>query len=299
MRMTRNLWAGLAACSLLLLAGCGDSGKKSETAAAPAAVAPKTIPNPLRVASEGAYPPFNMTDSSGKIIGFEIDLANELCKRINVTCEIVAQNWDGIIPGLQAGKFDAIMAGMSITEEREQVVDFTAGYSTTPAYFLALNSNAVHQVDYGLPRVNLTELDDAEKASLAKLREVLKGKTIGVQAATIHANFIEDLFGNSVDVRRYDTQENLALDLAAGRIDAGLADGSAWEPFLKSEGGKDARFFGPGFDGGIFGRGIGIAIRKNEGPLLDALNGAIASMKADGSLKKLAEQWFGFDASMP
>lgn len=289
--MTSWIVRGLAAASVLVLAACGEQSDGQG--------ADRPVPDPLRIATEGAYPPYNMTDAAGNLTGFDVDVVREVCARIKVECRIVAQNWDGIIPGLQTGKYDAIAAGMSITEERERVVAFTQGYATTPAYFVALNDSPLQDIDTGLERVNLTDLDEAEKAALATLRERLKGRTVGVQSATIHANFLDEYLAGTVSVRRYDTQENLALDLAAGRIDAGLADASAWEAFLDSPEGRNASFFGPGFDGGLFGRGMGIAIRQNEPALLDALNGALASMQQDGTLKRLSEQWFGFDASMP
>lgn len=280
------------AAALLLLAACGEGDKQAQGAA------DKPVPNPLRVATEGAYPPYNMVDTAGNLIGYDMDVMREVCVRIKVECRITAQAWDGIIPGLQAGKYDVIIAGMSITEERRQVVDFTKGYATTPAYFVALNDSPLHQLSLGLERINLNEIDTTEEAAIAALRDALKGKSVGVQNATIHANFVEDTLGGVVSIRRYDTQENLALDLASGRIDVGLADSTAWEAFLDSEAGQKAGFVGPGFDGGPFGQGLGIAVRKGEERLLDALNGALASMREDGTLKRMAEQWFGFDASV-
>jgi len=258
-----------------------------------------TVPNPLRFATEGSYPPYNMYDTSGSLTGFDIELANELCRRLEVTCQVTAQNWDGLIPALQAGKYDAIVAGMSITDERREAVDFTQGYTTTPGYFVAPNTSPLQQVPFGIDEINLTEIDPAEQQALDQFKEILKGKTVGVQVATIHANFLEQYLGDVITIRRYDTQDNMVLDLTSGRIDAALADAVAWAPFLDSEQGKEASYFGPSLDGGLFGQGIGIAIAKNRPALLDALNGALTAMKQDGSLAAMAEKWFGFDASMP
>lgn len=284
----------VAAAAMLLLAACGEGDKQAKQAQG---AADKPVPNPLRVATEGAYPPFNMLDTAGNLTGFDMDVVREVCVRMKVTCQITAQAWDGIIPGLQAGKYDAIVAGMSITAERQQAVAFTQSYATTPAYFVALADSPLSRLSLGLERINLDEVDTTEEAAIAALRDALKGRTVGVQAATIHANFVEDVLGKAVTIRRYDTQENLALDLAAGRIDVGLADSIAWEAFLDSDAGKKAGFVGPGIDGGLFGKGMGIAIRKDEDKLLDALNAALASMREDGTLKRMSEQWFGFDAS--
>ncbi|HYE48232.1 MAG TPA: transporter substrate-binding domain-containing protein [Azospirillaceae bacterium] len=275
-----------------LLAGCGDEGQKQGADG-------QAVPDPVRIATEGAYPPFNYFDPSGKVIGFDIDIVNEMCRRMAVRCEVAPQNWDGIIPGLQAGKYDAIIAGMSITEERKQAVNFTQGYATVPGYLVALKDSPLHQVPFELKRVDLDQIDPAEQAALDKLKETLKGKTIGVQGSTIHANFLEKYLADTVTIRRYDTQENLALDLASNRIDAGLADVIAWKPFLESQAGQNAATFGPGLSGDVFGAGMGIAVRKSDAKLLEAMNKALTEMKQDGTLKRLSETAVGFDASMP
>lgn len=291
---TRGRIGALILTAAVVLAACGEGDRKQAAGAG----VDKPVPNPLRIASEGSYPPFNMTDASGRLYGFEIDLANDLCRRLQVTCQIQAQNWDGMIPALQTGKYDAIMAGMSITDERLKAVDFSAGYVTTPGYFVASETSPLRAIDFGLDRVNLTEIDAAEKNALDKLSAALKGRAVGVQTATIHADLIEKHLPG-VELRRYDTQDNLALDLATGRLDVALADAVAWQSFLKSDNGKTFSFVGPSFDGGLFGRGVGVALRKGEDKLLDGLNGAIAAAKADGTMKRLSVQWFGFDASIP
>ncbi|WP_029011690.1 transporter substrate-binding domain-containing protein [Niveispirillum irakense] len=288
--------AALALAGVTALAGCGQNDQAGQTAGTNAAGG---VPNPLRVATEGAYPPYNMVDASGDLVGFEIDMMKDVCKRMGTECQFVAQAWDGMIPALQAGRFDAIVAGMSITDERAQAVDFSAGYTTTPAYLVSANANPLQQEDFGVEKVDLTEITPEEQAAIDKLRAALKGKVMGVQTATIHANFAEQYLGDVVTLRRYDTQENLALDMQTGRIEVGLADAVTWNAFLQRPEGKDFSFFGPGFDGGLFGRGQGIAIAKNRPDLLAALNKALAEMKADGSMKNLSVQWFGFDTAMP
>lgn len=288
--------AALALAGVTALAGCGQNDQAGQTAGTNAAGG---VPNPLRVATEGAYPPYNMVDAGGNLVGFEIDMMKDVCKRMGTECQFVAQAWDGMIPALQAGRFDAIVAGMSITDERAQAVDFSAGYTTTPAYLVSANANPLQQEDFGVEKVDLTEITPEEQAAIDKLRAALKGKVMGVQTATIHANFAEQYLGDVVTLRRYDTQENLALDMQTGRIEVGLADAVTWNAFLQRPEGKDFSFFGPGFDGGLFGRGQGIAIAKNRPDLLAALNKALAEMKADGSMKNLSVQWFGFDTAMP
>jgi octopine/nopaline transport system substrate-binding protein len=251
----------------------------------------------VRVATEGAYPPWNSTDSSGQLIGFEIDLANDLCQRMQVECEIVAQDWEGIIPALTAGKYDAIMAGMSVTDERMQVISFTDVYASEPAYFAVLKDGDLASYQTDLDQANLDEVDGEEQAAIDSLKEALAGKTVGVQVATTHANFLEQYLGDTVDIRSYDTQENLDLDLQAGRVDAALASASYWYPLMQTEKGADFALIGPGLDGGPFGKGVGAGIRQEDTDLVELFNQAIGEAKADGTINRLAQEWFGYDVA--
>lgn len=252
----------------------------------------------VRIATEGAYAPWNFMDSSGNLVGFEVDLAHDLCRRMGVECKIVAQAWDGIIPALTAGKYDAIMAGMSITEKRMKVISFSNPYAATPASFVVLKDSPHAGFKTDLKAINLDEVSPEEKAAIDQIVNEFKGETIGVQTATTHANFLNEYFKGDVDIRTYDTQENLDLDLEAGRVDAALASLSYWVPLLKSDKGKDMVLIGPGFTGGPFGKGVGVGIRKEDKDLVAMFNKAIESARADGTISKLAIQWFGFDASV-
>jgi octopine/nopaline transport system substrate-binding protein len=251
----------------------------------------------VRIATEGAYPPWNSTDSSGQLIGFELDLAEDLCQRMQVECEIVAQDWEGIIPALTAGKYDAIMAGMSITDERKKVISFSDSYANEPAYFAVTKESdlASYQTDTDL--IDLDEVDSAERAAIDALKEALDGKSVGVQVATTHANFLDKYMSDAVDVRTYDTQENLDLDLQAGRVDAALASASYWFPIMETEKGADFTLIGPGLNGGPFGEGVGVGIRQEDTDLVEMFNKAIAAAKEDGTINSLAQKWFGFDVT--
>jgi octopine/nopaline transport system substrate-binding protein len=251
----------------------------------------------VRIATEGAYPPWNSTDSSGKLIGFELDLANDLCQRMQVECEIVAQDWEGIIPALTAGKYDAIMAGMSITDERKQVISFSDSYANEPAYFAVLKDGDLASYQGDLEQANLDEVSAEEQAAIDSVKEALAGKTVGVQVATTHANFLDKYLGDAVEIRSYDTQENLDLDLQAGRVDAALASASYWVPLMETEKGADFALIGPGFNGGLFGAGVGAGIRQEDTELIEMFNKAIAEAKADGTINRLAQEWFGFDVT--
>lgn len=226
------------------------------------------------IATEGAYPPFNFVDANGELQGFDVDIAKALCEKMQAECEIVAQDWDGIIPGLLAKKYDAIVASMSITEERKQKVDFTDKYYNTPAKFVAKKGSGI-------------EIS----------KEGLEGKIIGVQVSTIHENFARDTFGDVAEIKAYDTQENANLDLVSGRVDVIIADSVALdEGFLQTDMGKDYEFVGPDFtDPKYFGEGAGIAVRKGETELRDAFNAAIDAIRADGTYKAINDKYFAYD----
>jgi octopine/nopaline transport system substrate-binding protein len=251
----------------------------------------------VRIATEGAYPPWNSTDSSGNLIGFEVDLANDLCRRMQVECEIIAQDWAGIIPALTAGKYDAIMAGMSITEERMEVINFSESYASEPAYFAVLKDGDLASYQTDLEQANLDEVSEEEQAAIDSLKEALDGMTVGVQVATTHANFLDQYMSDAVEIRSYDTQENLDLDLEAGRVDAALASASYWFPLMETEKGASFALIGPGLDGGPFGKGVGAGIRKEDTDLVEMFNKAIAEATADGTINRLAQEWFGYDVA--
>jgi lysine-arginine-ornithine-binding protein len=229
----------------------------------------------VRMGTEGAYPPFNYIDKNGKLAGFDIEIGNALCAAAKVECTWATQDWEGIIPGLQAEKYDTIVASMSITEERKEVVDFTDKYYRTPATFVAEDALAGMEIS----------------------TETLKGKVIGVQSGTVSENFVRDNYGDVTEIRAYDTQEQANLDLVAGRVDLVFADRIVLDDgFLKTEQGKGFGFVGPNFsDPDWFGDGIGIAVRKGDDELRDLLNAAIRQILADGTYKKINDKYFNFD----
>ena len=252
----------------------------------------------IRVATEGAYAPWNFKDSAGNLVGFELDLARDLCGRMKTDCAVQEQAWDGIIPSLKAGKYDVIMAGMSITDERKKVITFSRAYAATPAAFVVLKSSPNAGFSTAIDAMNLNDVDAGEKAAIDAMVAAFLGKTIGVQTATTHENFLRAHLEGKVEIRSYDTQENLDLDLQAGRVDAALAAMSYWYPLLQSDKGKDMKRVGPDMTGGPFGAGVGVGVRQEDQALADMFSKAIDGAIADGSLRKLAIKWFGFDASV-
>ncbi|MDH0745713.1 ABC transporter substrate-binding protein [Pseudomonas sp. GD03842] len=225
----------------------------------------------LKMGIEGAYPPFNNKDASGQVVGFDVEIGNALCAKMKVTCEVVTSDWDGIIPALNAQKFDFIVSSMSITEERKQAVDFTNPYYSNKLQFIAPKAS------------NLGANNDA-------IKEALKGKTIGAQRATLSGTWLEDNWGDDVTIKLYDSQENAFLDLASGRVDALLGDKYASYEWLKSDAGKNFEFKGEP----MFGEDkIGIAVRQGD-PLRERLNTALKEIIEDGTYKKINDKYFPF-----
>lgn len=251
----------------------------------------------ITIATEGAFAPWNFTDASGNLNGFEVDLAADLCKRMKATCTVIPQSWDGIIPALQAGKYDAILAGMSITEKRKKVVAFSRYYAATPSRFIVLKDSPHASLSTAIERITLDDVSAEEQAELDKLGAEFKGEVIGVQNATIQEKFLQQYLGKAVEIRGYDTQENLELDLQSGRIDAALGAMSYWVSRVNSEKGQDMKMVGPGMIKGPFGEGVGVAVRQSDTDLAEKFSNAINEAITDGSLSKLAIKWFTFDAS--
>ena len=250
----------------------------------------------IKIGTEGAYPPWNSKDASGKLIGFEVELAWALCRYMEKQCVIVEQDWDGMIPALIMRKFDAIMAGMSITAERQKAISFSQGYADEVASLAVMKGSSLEGMETS-EGINLTKKSGAVKKDLKTLTAALAGKTVCVQTATIHQNFLESGDVGKVDVRTYKTQDEVNLDLAAGRCDAALAAAVAFSDYAEKSG-KPVVLVGPTFSGGAFGNGVGVGIRQDDTDLLNAFNKAIDKARKNGDISRIAIKWFGFDASM-
>ena len=258
----------------------------------------------IKIGTEGAYPPWNSKDASGNLNGFEVDLANELCKIMKHECTIVEQDWDGMIPALVMRKFDAIMAGMSITDERMKTINFSQGYADEVASLAVMKGSDLE----GMSTPEGINLNlgggDVDKA-LKTITGALSGKTVCTQIGTIHQNFLESGDVGKVDLRTYKTQDEVNLDLSNGRCDAALAAAVAFTDYADKSG-EAVVLVGPTFSGGAFGNGVGVGIRKSgddvigkrDAKLLKDFNKAINKARKDGTISKLAIKWFGFDASM-
>ena len=229
----------------------------------------------IKIGSDATYPPFESIDSSGKIVGFDIDILNAICDELKLTCEYINQDFDGIIPALIAGKFDVIDSSISITEERKKTIDFTDKYYNTPPAIAARKDASIKG----------TSVDD------------LAGKTIGVQSSTTHANYSQKTYTKS-DVKLYPSSDQFKLDLVNGRLDAVNDDIVVLEDWLKSPEGSECCVLVGGVKiiPEIHGIGAGFAVRKEDTDLRDMLNKGIAAIRANGKYKEINDKYFDFDA---
>lgn len=260
-RLTLILVAALAIVGAMFLLRPDSSSQQ-------AANAPLDTRREVRIGTEGAYPPFNYIDEKGELRGFDVDITKALCDEAKFRCTFVAQDWEGLIPGLLTHKYDAIAASMSITPERRKAVAFTNRYYRTPIRFV-------------------TRKDSPLILSV----EGLQGKTIGVQRATTGANYLRETFGREVNVRYYDTLENTYLDLTAGRVDAIVADAIQLWKWLQSPEGQNFEFRGETI---TVDEGIGIATRKDDTDLVTAFNAALDRIRANGVYDEVSKRYFPF-----
>ncbi|GAA6196632.1 transporter substrate-binding domain-containing protein [Pseudophaeobacter sp.] len=224
------------------------------TTAALALTAGMGLADTVRLGTEGAYPPYNFLNDNGEVDGFERELGDELCKRAELTCEWVTNDWDSIIPNLLSGNYDAIIAGMSITPERKEVVQFTQGYTRpSPSAFAALSAD-----------VDLTSA------------------VISAQASTIQSSHVA---GTGATLVEFPTPDETIAAVNAGEADAVMADKDFLLPIVDE---TDLQFVGEDV---FLGDGIGMAFRQSDTDVIAKFDAAIASMKEDGSLNMLLDKW--------
>ena len=211
-------------------------------------------------------------------------------------CTIVEQDWDGMIPGLIMRKYDAIMAGMSITGERMKTINFSQGYADEVASLAVMKGSGLEGMSTPAG-ISLSKPNSDAKKALKTITAALAGKTVCTQTGTIHQNFLESGDVGTVKVRTYKTQDEVNLDLTAGRCDVALAAAVAFTDYAEKSG-KAVVLVGPTFSGGAFGNGVGVGIRQDDTELLKAFNKAIEKARKNGDISRIATKWFGFDASM-
>ncbi|MFZ1727013.1 MAG: transporter substrate-binding domain-containing protein [Albidovulum sp.] len=236
-----------------------------------ALTAAPALADPIKVGvAAEPYPPFSSLDSSGNWVGWEIDIMNAICAAENMDCVLTPVAWDGIIPSLTGKQIDAIMSSMTITEERSKTIDFSDKYYNTPADIAA-----------------------AKSSDITPTPEGLAGKIIGVQASTIHQAYAQQYFTGAAEIRVYQTQDEINQDLAAGRIDATLADSIALGDFVASDAGACCEDKGAVMDDpSILGKGVGVGIRKGDDALREQFNAGIKAIRENGEYDAITKKYF-------
>jgi octopine/nopaline transport system substrate-binding protein len=264
----------------LTLAGNGAQAKEWKT---------------VKVALEGSYAPWNLTLPNGKISGFEPELLDNLCKRVNLQCEPVAQDFDGLITGLQAGKFDVVMDALAITPDREKALAFSRPYAATPAAFATADGQGLANTKGASPFLKLTGDPKTDSAMIAPLRDQLKGKSIGIQSGTVYTRFITDNFKDITSIRLYKTSAERDLDLVNGRVDMAFDDVTYYAGIAGNKDTAQIQIAGPTIGGAVWGPGEGLGFRKQDTDLKARFDAAITEALADGTVERLSEKWFKTD----
>ena len=257
----KTLWLAPLSAAMLMLAGCSNSSTSTEDGAANGA---DTKQSTIKIATESSFKPFSYTDADGNLIGYEIELIEALCAQMKADCDIISQDWDGLIPGLNAQKFDAIMAGISITPERQEVIDFSDPYFHTSIILIGKKGDDI-SVDG------------------------LKGQPVASQRATVASQYLQDKHAEA-DIKLYDTQDNAYLDLTSGRVRAMMSDKVTGTDWLKTPAGKDYEVKGQEITTDKDAMGIGF--RKGD-PLVAKFNKALAEIKANGTYDQISGSYFG------
>lgn len=238
----------------------------------------------LKIGTEGAYPPWSMADANGAVTGFDADVGNMLCAKLEMECVFVVQAFDGLIPALNAKQFDVIISGMSITADRKKEINFSTGYAE-------LANKVVVPKDSDLASIS----------DIPALLTALDGHSVGVQAGTTHAHFMEKM-APTATLKSYGTLDEMQIDLASGRIDSGFADASALQGFLDKPEGADFQFVDVSiistFDPTL-GEGIGVGIRHDDTEMKAKIDTALCELVADGSIGASSQKWFNMDISRP
>ncbi|MFW0754130.1 transporter substrate-binding domain-containing protein [Pseudomonas sp. H11T01] len=248
----KNVIRFASACAMVI---AGTSGAQAEV---------------LKIATEGAYPPFNYVDSDNTLHGFDVDIANALCERMKVECKIVAQDWEGIIPALMAKKYDAVVASMIATDERKKKIAFTNHYYRTP-------------LSIAVPK----------DSNITDAQTNFKGRSIGAQSSSTQAIYAEEHYGPAgADVKFYPTLDEANSDLVSGRIDGVIADKFPLVAWAESTGKDCCKIIG---DVNGTTADASIAVRQDDNALRERLNKALDEIVADGTYKKISSRYFAFD----
>lgn len=255
----------------------------------------------VRIATDGAYPPYIATDANGGLIGLEADLMDDLCRRMDVKCQWVRQSFDGMIPALQRGRFDAIVSSLTITSERREVIDFSLPYFVGPTVFMSRAEGEYRARLSFAGDVELQEISAEERKLIDDTRRAIEGATIGIERASTHEAFLNAYFADVIRIKTYGTGDELFLDLASGRIDLAVVGQGEMDSFVKEQqkAGRQLLQTGPAFRGGPLGYGVAVGLRKGNEALRQRFDQAIVEANRDGTIRKLGLKWFNEDGSPP
>jgi len=274
----------LGGLSLMLSLGVPDGVRAQDTKA-------------IHIATEGTFPPWSFSDPDGTLRGFSIDLTEDLCKRLAYKCEISGEEFSALIPGLTVGKFDAVISALSVTKERSEIVDFTRPFARLSNRFMVSKDSDLSELPGTGGKFDLDKQADAAQAAITEMNPLLKGKLLGVQAASISSKFVDKYLSNLVEIREYKNIADHDIDLVAGRIDLVMGSEVVLNKSLQSKDLQGFKLAGPAFVGGVFGLGYGVAVKKGRTQLRDAFDQALAQAISDGTIKRLSHKWLGIDVT--
>ncbi|MER9883209.1 transporter substrate-binding domain-containing protein [Mesorhizobium sp. M0118] len=250
-----------------------------------------------RIASDGESPPYAMISSSGELEGFEVDLMKVLCEKVGIQCSTEVVDFSGMIPGLIQGKYDIAVASMAITDKRREVIDFSEPYGGPDNVWATLKGSSLAT----MPGAGTTlDLSGPANVEIEEMRNLVKGKVVGAQLGSISLNFLRKYFSDVIDIREYEKNEGLNLDLSSGRLDA-IFNGRQFIKAAIEQGGEfsEIEIIGPRIRGGDFGPGIGFGYRKEDGELRKEFDKALHQAGKEGTVTKLYIKWFGDDQTPP
>lgn len=254
---------------------------KSISFIAAMAVALPASAETLRLATSADYPPWESVNSAGAMAGFDIDVGNAICQKIEADCQWTNQAYDGLIPALEAGQYDIVISAVSITDERRQRIAFSAPYAQAPASF-------------GTAGEKFADVSDS-----GDLTSVLSGKVVGVQGSSIFEGLVANNFPDA-KIKTYERADQIIADLGIGRLDAAVLETTSWASMAEANPSANLKTFGPQLafaDYPELGYGIGLGFQKSSGELKARVDAAIAELLADGTISALSATWFGFDAT--
>jgi len=251
----------------------------------------------VRIVTEGGFLPWNYTKPDGTLAGFEIDLANDLCRRMQVKCTIAAQSFDSMIPALNAGKFDAIIDDVAITPKREEVIAFSRPYASLCYTFATFSGSDIASKLQADERIISLADEPAVMSALEPLKPAFKDKTIGTLSAGTSVAFVDTYLKGVVLMRQYKTPEARDLDLVSGRLDVIVGSKDALMAAAAKQGKDSMKIVGPCFQGGVVGKGAGVGLRKQDTDLKAMFDKAIAEAQQDGTIRRLSIPVFGMDVT--